>query len=155
MKNIILLFWFIFHPVHVTLTSVDYVPENDCLKVFVKLYFDDFLLDIEQSESDFLDDKVKSKEITEGYINRKLIIKADNKTLIGRIEELEVVDIEVKMHIEYKTSGKPEELIIENLIMTELYADQANLMIIKVEEFEEGFKFTPDITKQVFKIAKE
>ena len=38
-------FGFFFHPVHVTLTSIDYVPEIDSFKVFVRMYFDDFLRD--------------------------------------------------------------------------------------------------------------
>ena len=37
--------WFAFHPVHVTLTSIDFIPERDSFKVFVRMYFDDFLLD--------------------------------------------------------------------------------------------------------------
>jgi len=37
--------WILFHPVHVTLTSIDYVKERRALDVFVKLYYDDFLLE--------------------------------------------------------------------------------------------------------------
>ena len=153
LKNLLLLSWLIFHPVHVTLTSVDYAPEEGCLTVFIKMYLDDFLLDAEQNEDNFLKDKSKSKEITEKYINKKIIIRANNETLTGKINNLETLDDEVKVYMEYKTSGKPKELLLRNLIMTELYSDQSNLVIIKIDEFEEGFKFTSEITEQVFKIG--
>ena len=145
--------WFMFHPVHVTLTSVDYAPEDDGLKVFIKLYLDDFLLDAEQDENSFLIDKNNSTEIIEKYINQKLVIKANNKTLTGKVNTFEVFDEEVKIYMEYEIFEKPEALLVRNLIMTELYNDQSNLMIIKIDNFEEGFKFTSEITEQVFKIG--
>jgi len=152
-SKLILLFWLILHPVYVSLTSVDYEPEDSSLKVFIKLYLDDFLLDAEQDENSFLSDKSKSKEIIENYINQKLIIKADNITLTGKVCNFEIVDDEVKIYMEHKISGKPDEMLVQNLIMTDLYEEQLNFVIIKVDNFEEGFKFTPEITEQVFKIG--
>ena len=153
LKNLILLPWLILHPVYVTLTSVDYAPNDGCLKVFIKMYLDDFLLDAEQDENIFLKNEQKSKEITENYIKQKFILTANNKTLTGKVNNIEATDDEVKVYMEYKTSGKPKELLVRNLIMTELYREQSNLVIIKIDEFEEGFKFTSDITEQVFKIG--
>jgi len=153
LNNFILLLWFVFHPVHVTLTSVDYAPKDGGLKVFIKMYLDDFLLDAEQDEDNFLKDKSKSKEIIENYINQKLIIRANNKTLTGKISNLEALDDEIKVYMEYRTSRRPRELLVRNLIMTELYNDQSNFAIIKINNFEEGFKFTSEITEQVFKIG--
>lgn len=36
--------------------------------------------------------------------------------------------------------------------MTNLFNDQSILIIIKVADFEEGVKLTPELTKQTFKI---
>ena len=144
------------HPVHVTLTSVDYAPKDGLVNVFVKMYLDDFLLDAEQYEGVFLKDNRKSKKITEKYINQKFVIKANNKTLKGKINNFEVIkslEDEIKVYMEYKTSTKPKELLVRNLIMTELYEDQSNLVIIKIDNFEEGFKFTSEITEKVFKVG--
>ena len=158
-SKLLLLVWFMFHPVHVTLTSVDYAPKDGGLKVFIKMYSDDFLLDAQQNDDAFLKDEKKSKEIIENYINQKLIIKSNNKPLKGKIESfelinnLEVFENEIKVYMEYKISKKPQELLVRNLIMTELYNDQSNLIIIKIDNFEEGFKFSSEITEQVFKIG--
>ena len=152
-SKLILLFWLIFHPVHVTLTSIDYVPEDNSFEVFVKLYLDDFLLDAEHDEDDFLNsEKSKSREIIENYINQKLIIKVNDRISIGKVNNFEVLDDEVKVYMKYETSEKPKELLVQNLIMTELYSDQLNFLIIKIDKFEEGFIFTSEITEHIFKI---
>ncbi len=45
LKSLVLSIWFIMHPVHVTLTSIDHIAGTDSLKVFFRMYFDDFLRD--------------------------------------------------------------------------------------------------------------
>jgi len=147
-----ILLWLLLHPVYVSLTSVDYAPQDNSFKVFIKLYLDDFLLDAEQDESDFLSSETKSKEIIESYINQKLIIKADNRILAGKVNCLEISNDEVKIYMEHKISRRPRVVLVRNLIMTDLYDDQSNFVIIKIDNFEEGFKFTPEITEQVFNI---
>jgi hypothetical protein len=34
LKTLFFSIWFLFHPVHVTLTSIDYMPETDSFNVF-------------------------------------------------------------------------------------------------------------------------
>jgi hypothetical protein len=157
LKSLVFSFWFVFHPVHVTLTSIDYIPENDSLKVFVKLYLDDFLLDAgmrgeNNSLKDFSSADPKARTVMENYLNSRLIIRVNKKILSGKLNGLEIVDNEVKLKIEYANVMDPEIMTVKNLIMTELYRDQSNLLILKVNEFEEGIKLTSDITEQTFKI---
>ena len=44
-KALFISVWFLMHPVHVTLTSIDFVPDTGTYNVFVRMYFDDFLTD--------------------------------------------------------------------------------------------------------------
>ena len=74
------------HPVHVTLTSIDYIPEMNSFKVFVRMYFDDFLLDcklsgIDIQNKDFSGDNSLSEYVMEKYLNEKIVIKVNNKQL--------------------------------------------------------------------------
>jgi hypothetical protein len=157
LKSLVLSICLILHPVHVTMTSIDYVPENDSLNVFVKMYFDDFLRDLamsgENKEADFFTSSAhESDEVMERYLDRKLIIKVNKKLLKAKLNDLEIVDNEVRLKIEYKTTKQPEIIIVNNQIMTDLYKDQSNLMIVKVDKFEEGVKLTSEITEKIFKI---
>lgn len=157
LKALLLSVWFIFHPVHVTLTSIDYIPEKDSLKVFVMMYFDDFLLDLNMSgEIKQGEDYSAGDSITRGtmerYLNRKLIIRVNNKLLTGKLVDLEIVDNEVKLNINYIPVRDPDIIVVKNLIMTDLYKDQSNFVIVKINDFEEGVKLTSDITEQTFKL---
>ena len=156
-KSLVLSLCLILHPVHVTMTSIDYVPENDSLKVYLRMYYDDFLLDLAISGESkgidfFTSGSPESKEVMESYINKKLIIKVNKKLLAGKLNDLEIVDNEVKLDIDYNTTKKPLSLTVNNQIMTGLYSDQSNLMIVRVGNFEEGVKLTSDNTGRTFKI---
>jgi len=156
LKSLLLSISLIFHPVHVTMTSIDYVPGNDSLEVFVKMYFDDFLLDLalsgENRDADFFTASgTEVTDVMEQYVNRKLIIKVNKKLLAAKLNDLEIVDNEVRLKIEYKTTKRPDIVVVNNKIMTELYNDQSNLMIVKIDKFEEGVKLTSEITEKSFK----
>lgn len=153
--------WILFHPVHVTLTSIDKEKGNDSLKVFVKMYYDDFLLDYYLFDN--ANDSVKKipagqlipAGLVNKYISEKVTIIVNNKELKGKLLKLDLTDNEISMDLLYKSAGKPRVLTVRNLIMTELYADQANMMIIRVNDFEEGVKLTPEIREQTFNLKRK
>jgi hypothetical protein len=158
-KTLFFSVWFLFHPVHVTLTSIDYFPERDSLKVFIKLYLDDFLLDMGINNDNtaitgFSHDNPQSKVIMENYLNNKLILRVNKRLISGKLNDFAIVDNEVKLNFGYSQVRNPEVIIVKNLIMTDLYKDQSNLVIIKVYEFEEGIKLTSDCTEKTFKIKE-
>lgn len=64
---------FLLHPLHVTLTSIDFVPDLGCYNVFVRMYFDDFLTDNKVyrediNAADFNADTAASKTAIEKYL---------------------------------------------------------------------------------------
>jgi hypothetical protein len=153
--------WILFHPVHVTLTSIDKEKGNDSLKVFVKMYYDDFLLDYYLFDK--ANDSVKNipagelipSNLVNKYISEKVTIIVNNKELKGKLLKLDLTDNEISMNLLYKSAKKPRVLTVRNLIMTELYADQANMMIVRVNDFEEGVKLTPEIREQTFNLQRK
>lgn len=156
-KICFLIIWFAFHPVHVTLTSLDYIPETKDINVFVKMYFDDFILDYTLIEPGIQQEKFitgdpSSMEMMESYINKRLVIKVNNKSISGKVRDLDISDNELKLNINYLNELKPTTITVKNLIMTNLYADQSNFLIVKVADFEEGVKLTAELTEQTLKI---
>jgi hypothetical protein len=157
MKLLFFSIWLLFHPVHVTLTSIDYCRGMDSFKVFVRMYFDDFLLDCqlidaEAQNVDFSTDNPSSRDYMEKYLGEKVIIKVNEKQLSGKLRDIKLADNEISMNLEYSSAKKPKTISVKNLIMTKLYKDQSNMIIVKVNEFEEGVKLTADLTEQVFLI---
>ena len=156
-KILLFSFWLALHPVHVTLTSIDYIPESDSFKVFIRMYFDDFLLDCklngyEIQKEGFSGSNSSSMEAMEKYLKSKVLIKVNDKQLSGKLQDMNLIDNEVSMNIGFFNRKKPKTITVKNLIMTGLYNDQANMIIVKVDDFEEGVKLTSELTEQTFKI---
>jgi hypothetical protein len=121
------------------------------------MYFDDFLTDFkaggnEVREEEFSGKNPSSIKVMEKYLNNKIILLANNNKMVAKLLDLNVVDNEVTINLIYGSVKKPETLTVKNLIMTTLYSDQANMIIVRVENFEEGIKLTSTVTEKTFKI---
>lgn len=149
--------WFALHPVHVTLTSIEYIPENDSFNVFVRMYADDFFRDFklggrEIQEKGFSGENSDSREQMKSYLSEKVVLKVNNKRLSATLKNMEMADNEISMNLIYGISKRPKTITVTNLIMTGLYSDQSNMMIVKVNDFEEGVKLTSYVTEQTINI---
>lgn len=155
-KALSLFIMLLMHPVHVSLTSIDHVRDTDSLKVFVRMYFDDFLSDYTlQYDSDTsilksLQPGYFPGELMNKYLNDKLSIAVNNKPLKGKLLNMVLSDNEISSNLLFKADRKPETIVVRNLIMTELYNDQANMTIVRMNDFEEGVKLTPEKREQTF-----
>lgn len=157
MFRILFLIWLTFHPVHISLTSIDYVPETKDFSVFVRMYFDDFLLDSRLCGYDIQQDKLldhdsDSRHMLEKYLNDKLIIKVNDKVLTGELRDIDISDNEFNINYSLNSSVKPRNITVKNLIMTKIYGDQQNMIILRVSDFEQGVKLTTDLTEQSFNV---
>lgn len=156
-KTLFFSIWFLFHPVHVTMTSIDYKPELNTFKVFVRMYYDDFLRDcklngVDVQNNNFTIANSATRNLIERYINNVVILKVNERQLSGKLNDMNLSDNEISMNFDYFTGKKPKALSVKNLIMTGLYSDQSNMIILKINDLEEGFKLTPDKTEQTFNL---
>jgi hypothetical protein len=149
--------WFLLHPVHVTLTSIDYVTEDDSFNVFVRMYFDDFVNDnrlegIEIAENEFSPVSDSALKSMQRYLDGKIIIKVNDKKVNGTIQKMTLADNEISMNLRYGGNSKPRRVSVQNLIMTTLYSDMSNMILLRVESFEEGVKLTSEMTEKTFNL---
>jgi hypothetical protein len=143
------------HPVHVSILSIDYTPENDSFKVFIKMYFDDFLLDYRLSggnrqEPEIATEMPASKDRIVMYLNDRVTIYVNDRQVSGRISDYEITDGEIILNLIYGKAGKTNSITVKNSIMTRLYSDQTNMVLLRVNDFEEGIKLTSEKTEQTF-----
>jgi len=149
--------WFLFHPVHVTMTSIDYIPEMKSYKVFIRMYFDDFLRDCHLDAGDiqnkqFSENNSTSRDVMEKYLKEKIVIKVNEEQLSGKLKEMNLADNQISMILEYGAGKQAKTITVKNLIMIGLYSDMSNMLILKINDFEEGLKLTSDLTEHTFKI---
>jgi len=156
-KLIFLSIWFIIHPVHVSLLSIDYAPDQNSLNVFIKIYYDDFLTDSGIGEKEtgsmkFPDSSSFTGDHIGKYINEKVRIIVNGRQLEGKLGDFNLADNELTMNLSYGSVNNISTITVKNLIMTGLYADMANMLIIRVHDFEKGVRMTPEETEQTFNI---
>ena len=63
---------------------------------------------------------------------------------------MNLADNEISMNLEYDNK-KPRTVSVKSLIMTRLYNDMSNMILVKINDFEEGVKLTSDMTEQLLK----
>lgn len=154
-KLFLLFFMMYFHPVHLTMMGIDFDQGKSVLNVFMKIYYDDFVTDSgfkggEASETDFREDQKRSEDSLTKYIAEKVVISVNNKILSGTITSVTLSDNELNIRMQYKCDRNINTLMVRNLIMTSLYSDQSNMVLVKVNDFEEGVKLTPANTEKTF-----
>jgi hypothetical protein len=148
LKALAVSLWLIIHPGHVTMTSIDYVQGTDSLKVFCKMEFDDFLKDLQTIDDDrnlyrLFNKQPFPADLINQYFNSKVFIYVNNKLLIGKLLSANITDTEINLNLIYRSGKKPKSITVRNLILTGWYSDQTNLMIIRINNFENGIKLTP------------
>jgi hypothetical protein len=155
LKYFILSFIIFTHPLHVSLLSVEYSEKSDSFNVFLKIYADDFLLDYrlltgDSTKFDFIAKKETAEALLRKYLNEKVQIFAEGKKLNGKLLTLESSDGELKMNLVFNNNKKSKNYRVKNLIMTDLYKDQSNLLIFRYGDYEEGIKLTAEKQEQNF-----
>lgn len=155
MFRLLFLIWFYIHPVHVTVTSIDYVPEESAFKGFLRIFMDDYLLDCEHhgyrlSQDELIAGTKPAIESLEKYLNEKIELQINDKVILCSIEGMKITNNEMDINIVFSGVANPEKIGLKNRIMTDLYPDQANMMIVKVADFEEGIKLTSLDVEKIF-----
>jgi hypothetical protein len=145
------------HPVHVSLLSIDYAPDKEIFNMFLRVYYDDFLLDSgikteDQKSLNFSGSNLFTNEVIRNYVNDKIKIIVNNRHISAELENMDLSDNELRMNLFLNSVKKVNSITVKNLIMTSLYNDQANMTIIKVNDFEEGVKLTVEETEKTFEI---
>ena len=91
-------------------------------------------------------------DLMNNYLNEKVNISVNNKQLKGKLLNLVMANNEISINLLYKTVKKPKTISVSNMIMTGLYNDQANMTMIKIDDFEEGVKLTPEKSSESFNL---
>jgi hypothetical protein len=155
LKILILPVFLIFHPVHVTLTTIDQAYGTDSMKVFFRMYYDDFLLDYKLFDPDINLEKLTVNQsfpadLANKYLNDKIHIYINNKLLTGNVLNVTILDNEIFLNLFYMSDKDPNKIKIRNQVLTRLYSDQTNMIFIKINKNEEAMRLTPEHDKEIW-----
>lgn len=156
--QLLLFFLLIFHPVHVSVTSMEYNKGEKIFLVSFKVFTDDFETIVERKYGVSLnlgkEDELKNaNEYFSRYFMESFIFRVNGEELKEPVFlEKKMDDIAVWLYYKYPTPGNVEEVEIENIIMLNMFMDQSNLLIFKYNDFEEGFIFNREKVKIQFQL---
>jgi hypothetical protein len=159
LKTIILPILLIFHPVHVTLTSIDQVQGADSMKVFFRMYYDDFLRDYKLYDPGCNLEEISVNrsfpaDLATKYFNNKVHIYINNKLLTGKVLAVNIQDYEIFLNLLYRSDKDPKKIKIMNRVLTGLYSDQTNMIFININKNEEAMRLTPRHDKESWSFYK-
>lgn len=155
LKILILPIFLIFHPVHVTLITINQVQGADSMKVFFRMYYDDFLRDYAIYDKDCKLDKMTADEsfpadLANKYFNDKVHIYINNKLRTGRVMTVTIRDNELFLNLQYGSDKNPTKIKIRNQILTGLYNDQTNMIFININKNKGAMNLTPEHDKEAW-----
>jgi hypothetical protein len=159
LKILILPILLIFHPVHVTLTSIDQIQGSDSMKVFYRMYYDDFLRDYNLYDPNCNLEKLSVNEsfpadLIIKYFNDKVHIYVNNKLLTGKVLSENIQDNEIFLKLLYWSDKDPKKIKITNKVLTGLYSDQTNMIFISINKNEQAMRLTPEHDKETWSFYK-
>jgi hypothetical protein len=159
LKIIVIPILLLFHPVHVTLTSIDQVQGSDTMKVFFRMYYDDFLRDYKLYDPGRNLENVSVSQsfptdLIGKYFNDKVHIYVNNKLLTGTVASMSIQDNEIFLNLLFPSDKDPKKIRIKNQILTGLYSDQTNMIFITVNKKKEAMRLTPEHYKESLTFSK-
>ncbi len=141
------------HPVHVSVTNVDYCPDDLKMEISIKVFKKDMQLlfaHLDQVNIDFekMEEVEKNQERINSYFQNHFYI--DNNDRCELIfKEVELDNEWIWFYYKIENIELKKEFEIANTILLDLYFDQKNMMIFSIEEIEKGYMFNLKKTKQL------
>lgn len=137
------------HPVHVSVTTVEFNADKQVFDIQFKFFTDDFCAivfnkGIPGDVDSLLQVDNREEKIYE-YINTHFMLSANrDKSSKNRLKFVGInrVDDSVFLRYEQKAQRKMDNITISNTLLTDLFMDQTNLLIFSYKDIQKGHQFT-------------
>jgi hypothetical protein len=157
LKILVIPILLIFHPVHVTVTTIDQAQDSDSLKVFFRMYYDDFLRDCKLFNPESNPEKISAdrslfNDVINKYFNSRVRIYVNNKLLHGKLLTADIIYDEICLNLVYMSDRNPKKIKIRHQVSIALYSDQTNMIFININKNKEAMRLTPERFKEMIRL---
>jgi hypothetical protein len=142
MKLLSLIILLFLHPVHVSLTGIEYDGTSRVYSVSVRVYSDDLGADMSLGLSTGESIKGDADQRYFQYLSDRIMIFENGRALEMKLLHAESDGLEHRFRLEAYGGKRVTEVSVLNRIMTRLYDDQANMLLFSFGKTEEGYRFT-------------
>ncbi|MDM8003176.1 MAG: hypothetical protein QUS66_09760 [Bacteroidota bacterium] len=155
MKTIALTVLLLIHPVHVSLTGIDYDAVNRVWSVFVKVWSDDLEADMNLGLANGRQITGTADERYLMYLSDRVVVMEDGEPLRMELVSAGVDGLEHRFNLQAKGKKAVRNVTVLNRIMTRLYEDQANMLLFSYGSTEEGYRFTVTDTMKSYQVKRK
>jgi len=147
-----------FHPVHVSVTNMDFDPESGRINVSIKMFSDDFEDLIYRKYG--IQMRITSQEDPGGKVeavNRYIAgalhcsINGDEPVVLEYLES-RLNEEAIWLYYIYDHKGRIRKMKVNNMLMLEKFEDQTNLLIISYNDRQNGYRLNNKNTELSFNI---
>lgn len=135
------------HPLHVTVTNIDYNATKMEFDVAIKFFADDFQSSLYHNfgktiEVSKAEEIKKNEHLIAKYINNHLILKSkpSNKPVLSFVKSV-CTDGSLWLYFSAKLPNQMKSLELTNSLMNDYYYDQTNLLFFNYKGKQEALSF--------------
>ena len=146
----------VFHPIHISVTEVNYSSKDKALQITSRIFIDDLELSIQAKRNDPSLDILNPKnglttdQLVKEYVLDHIQVKVDGKikplTYLGSERE----DLALVCYIEVENFKKAKTIEVMNNVIMETHEDQSNLVHITYNAPVKSARLVKENPKQVF-----
>ena len=140
MISLLYSFFLLFHPIHLSVSEIDYSEKDKALQITSRIFLDDLELSIrtqlKQPELDLLEPGPgqTSEQLISDYVLKRFSVKLDGKLQKLNFLGFEREDPAVICYIEIENIKKFKTMEVKNEIIMETHDDQSNLVHVTYKE---------------------
>ena len=144
----------VLHPVHLTVTNVEFFSDKKVFVVQVRFFRDDLAkaIDLDTGiKPDFKQNTRENRKLLLDYLRRHLVIYVNGKDIVQSyaLQGYELKDITLWARIRFRYKQQIKTVKIVNTLMLRLYPDQRNLLIFTYKGKQQGIQFNRRHTVEI------
>jgi len=154
-------FLFFLHPLHVSVSEINYSEKDKSLQITARIFIDDLELSIrnqrKEPEMDLLAPKngFTTDQLLSEYLKDHFKVKLDGKPQKMKLLGHEVEDVAIVCYIEIEKVKKTRIIDIFNDMITETFDNQSNIVHVTFQGPVKSVRLTLDKPSEEFKIQPQ
>jgi hypothetical protein len=156
MVNPLLLLVFWAHPVHVSVSEINFNEKEKSVQIISRIFIDDLELSIrsqrKEPELDILEPRngKTTDQLIAEYLKSHFKVTIDGKKQEMKLLAHEIEESAIVCYIEIENVKKVKKVEVSNDIITEIHSDQSNLVHVTVHDVVKSARLTRDTPLENF-----
>ncbi|MCG8410422.1 MAG: hypothetical protein MI739_03960 [Bacteroidales bacterium] len=143
------------HPIHVSVTNMEYFPNTKELEFSTKIFKDDLQLlfiHLDRLDIDFNnnDSILRYQNRIKSYFEKKINISINNIDQKYSYKKFKTNKEAIWLTFSIKIRDTVRSIKIKNTLLLDLYLDQKNLFILKLNDSQKAYQFNIKNTTHTF-----